>query len=82
MSLQQTKQLTVEDFLAWERQQQLRHEFDGHRTTAMTGGSFNHSTIATNVVSALERRLKTPCRAYRGDVRSWRPVAYATRMRL
>lgn len=69
MSIPQTKPLTIEDFLAWERQQPLRHEFDGHRTTAMTGGSLNHSAIATNVVSALERRLKAPCRAYRGDVK-------------
>jgi Uma2 family endonuclease len=69
MSLQQTKQLTVEGFLAWEQQQLLRHEFDGRRTTAMTGGSLNHSAIATNVVRAQERRLKAPCRAYRGDVK-------------
>jgi Uma2 family endonuclease len=63
------KPLSVEAFLAWERRQELRHEFDGVRIVAMTGGSLNHSAIATNIVSALGPRLKPPCRAYRGDVK-------------
>jgi Uma2 family endonuclease len=64
-----TKPLGVDDFLTWERRQELRYEFDGARIVAMTGGSLNHSTIATNIVTALERRLRQPCRAYRGDVK-------------
>ena len=35
----------------------------------MTGGSLNHSIIATNLVEALGRRLVPPCRALRGDVK-------------
>jgi Uma2 family endonuclease len=69
MSMKLSLPLTVEQFLAWERGQGLRYEFDGLRVIAMTGGSLNHSAIATNIVSALVRRLKPPCRAYRGDVK-------------
>ncbi len=65
----QTKPLGLDDFLAWERGQELRYEFDGDRITAMTGGTLEHSAIATNLVEALRRRLKAPCRAFRGDVK-------------
>jgi Uma2 family endonuclease len=64
-----SQSLTVDEFLAWECRQDLRYEFDGFRIVAMTGGSLNHSAIATNIVAALERRLKPPCRSYRGDVK-------------
>jgi Uma2 family endonuclease len=68
MSMKLSQSLTVDEFLAWERRQDLRYEFDGSRIVAMTGGSLNHSAIATNIV-ALERRWRPPCRAYRGDVK-------------
>jgi Uma2 family endonuclease len=62
--------MTVEDFLVWERAQDLRWEFDGRRAVAVTGGSIAHSVIATNLVEALRARLGTgPCRAFRGDVK-------------
>jgi Uma2 family endonuclease len=59
----------LDEFLDWERRQELRYEFDGSRIVAMTGGTVEHSTIATNVVVALRRRLRPPCRAIRGDVK-------------
>jgi len=62
--------MTLEAFLAWERRQELRYEFDGIRPIAMTGGTMAHSVIATNLVRALEDRLRgTPCRAFRGDLK-------------
>jgi Uma2 family endonuclease len=61
---------TVGTFLAWERRQALRYEFDGSQPVAMTGGSVEHSVIATNLVRALEDRLRGgACRAFRGDVK-------------
>ena len=69
MSMPLSQPLTVEQFLAWERGQELRYEFDGVRVVAMTGGTLEHSAIATNLVEALRRRLKQPCRAFRGDVK-------------
>jgi Uma2 family endonuclease len=58
------------EFLAWEREQDLRYEFDGERPVAMTGGTVAHIVVATNLVRALEDRLRGgPCRAFRGDVK-------------
>jgi Uma2 family endonuclease len=61
--------MTLDEFLAWERRQELRYEFDGIGPVAMTGGTLDHSAIATNLVVALRDRLRSPCRAYRGDVK-------------
>lgn len=61
---------TLDEFLAWEREQELRYEFDGLRPVAMTGGTIAHSEIARNVVEALRLRLQgKPCRAFRGDLK-------------
>lgn len=62
--------MTIDEFLAWERRQELRYEFDGLQPVAMTGGTIEHSVIATNLVRALEDRLRgKPCRAVRGDLK-------------
>lgn len=61
--------MSVDAFLDWERKQELRHEFDGVRVFAMNGGSLNHSRIATNIVRALDQRIRRPCEAWRGDVK-------------
>ena len=49
---------TVEEFLRWEEQQDLRYEFDGVRPIAMTGGTFAHDAIQVNLVTALSNRLR------------------------
>ena len=70
MSAARRQPMSVAEFLAWERTQELRHEFDGIAPVAMTGGTVNHSEIATNIVEALRRRLRGgPCRAFRGDLK-------------
>jgi Uma2 family endonuclease len=70
MTVALRKPMTLEEFLAWERRQELRYEFDGIQPVAMTGGTVAHSVIATNLVRALEDRLRgSPCRAFRGDLK-------------
>jgi Uma2 family endonuclease len=69
MSMAQRRSMTLEEFLAWERRQELRYEFDGFEPVAMTGGTVNHSAIATDLVMALRSRLRAGCRVYRGDVK-------------
>ena len=65
-----TRPMNLDEFLAWERGQELRYEFDGIAPVAMTGGTIEHSQIATNIVEALRRRLRGgPCRAFRGDLK-------------
>jgi Uma2 family endonuclease len=51
------KPLTVDEFLAWERAQPLRYEFDGIQPIAMTGGTTQHSRIQSRVVIALGTRV-------------------------
>lgn len=70
MNIALRRPMTLDEFLAWERKQELRYEFDGVRAVAMTGGTVEHSEIATNLVEALRRRLQgKPCRAFRGDLK-------------
>lgn len=62
--------MTLDEFLTWERCQELRYEFDGFKPIAMTGGTLGHSAIASNLDMTLRDRLGGgPCRTYRGDVK-------------
>ena len=64
------KLMSLDEFLAWEREQPERHEFDGFVITAMAGGSLDHSTIASNLDRTLAARLRgTGCRVFRGDAK-------------
>ena len=70
MNVALRRPVTLDEFLAWERRQELRYEFDGTRAVAVTGGTVEHSVVATNLVRALEDRLRgKPCRAFRGDLK-------------
>lgn len=57
MNVALRQRMTVEEFLEWEERQQLRYEFDGLQTIAMTGGTFEHDAIQVNLVRALGNRL-------------------------
>ncbi|RFB81382.1 Uma2 family endonuclease [Methylovirgula sp. 4M-Z18] len=52
------KPMTIDEFLAWEERQELRHEYDGIQTYAMTGGTLAHAAIQINLTSALSRHLE------------------------
>lgn len=63
MSAALRKPMSVDEFLTWETRQEARYEFDGHAPVAMTGGTFEHSLIQTNLITALGQRLRGgPCR--------------------
>lgn len=58
------------EYLAWEEEQEFRHEYLDGEAYAMTGGSLNHNSIALNVASALKTRLRgTGCRVFINDVK-------------
>ena len=62
--------MSLDEFLAWEREQPERYEYAGGVTTMMTGGSLDHSTIASNLWTALRDKLRGgTCRAFRGDTK-------------
>ena len=70
MSTALRKPMSLDAFLAWEREQDRPFEFDGFAPVAMNGGTVAHSEIATNIVEALRRHLQGgPCRAFRGDLK-------------
>ncbi len=62
--------LTLPEFLAWESTQLLRHEFDGLRPIAMTGGTAAHALIRRNLAISVGARLRgTPCTFYGSDLK-------------
>ena len=69
MNVALTKPWTIEQFLSWAARQEGRYEFDGVRPVAMTGGSARHSRIVTNILIALQPRLRgSPCACYGPDL--------------
>src|ERR1700759_656241 len=70
MNVALRRPMRLDDFLEWERRQELRCEFEGTKPVAMTGGTVAGRVIATNVVRALQDRLREGrCRAFRGDLK-------------
>lgn len=69
MNLALQKPMSLEEFLVWEGQQELRWEFDGFAPVAMTGGTLGHGLVQGNLNAALNTRLRgTPCRVVGSDV--------------
>ena len=50
--------MSLEEFLAWEREEPERYEYAGGVITMMTGGSAAHVTIALNLAIALRSDMK------------------------
>jgi Uma2 family endonuclease len=72
--------VTLEEFLAWEEFQEVRHEWDGVQPFAMVGGSFLHSELATRLSDILRAALRGgPCTVVRADLRVY--TAGRTRIR-
>jgi Uma2 family endonuclease len=64
------KIMTLDDFLAWEKRQELRYEYDGVAIRAMTGGTVAHAAIQTNLIAALRNALRgAPCRAFGSELK-------------
>lgn len=56
---------TVEEFLAWEREQEERYEYVGGVIRMMVGGTLDHNTITGNVFTGLRAHLRGgPCRVF------------------
>ncbi|MFN8373095.1 MAG: Uma2 family endonuclease [Anaerolineae bacterium] len=70
MSAQPEHKWTVEEYLAFERDSQERHEFWNGEVFAMTGASRKHTVITGNVYASLHGQLrKSPCEVYQMDMR-------------
>ena len=55
--------MSLEEFIAWEERQAHRYEYDGATVEAMTGGTWSHGAIQSNLIAALHPQLRGgPCR--------------------
>lgn len=58
MAQAQLQTVTVEQFLAWEQQQERRHEFVDGVAVAMAGGTRAHDRIQRNLITRSTPRLR------------------------
>ncbi|MGJ3248916.1 MAG: Uma2 family endonuclease [Elainellaceae cyanobacterium] len=69
-SPQHPPDMTADEYLDWEPQQDIRYEFVHGQVTAMTGGTVPHNDIALNLYTALRPHLKSRgCRINVSDVK-------------
>ncbi len=67
---QQPQKMTVEEYLEWEPQQEVRYEYFYGEVFAMTGGTIPHNDIALNLYTALRPYLRSRgCRVNVSDVK-------------
>ncbi|KOP23853.1 hypothetical protein AMR41_23715 [Hapalosiphon sp. MRB220] len=67
---QQPQKMTVEEYLEWEPQQDIRYEYVNGKVFAMTGGTIPHNDIALNFYTALRPHLRSRgCRVNVSDVK-------------
>ncbi len=67
--------MTLAQFLWWEREQLVKHEFVDGQVRAMTGTTEQHAVIVGNVYSALREAARgSSCRAYPGDLQIRSPA--------
>jgi Uma2 family endonuclease len=63
-------QFTPAEYLAWEEQQEFRHEYVDGEVYAMTGGTINHSAIAVNIIAMLKSQLRgSGCQVLNSDAK-------------
>jgi Uma2 family endonuclease len=60
---------TYEEYLAYERDSDLKHEFDAGEILAMAGGSPRHSALASRISAAIENTRPPGCTAFQSDMR-------------
>jgi Uma2 family endonuclease len=60
---------TFADYLALERDSEIKHEFDAGEILAMSGGTARHSALAANIVWALRNTRAPGCTVFQSDMR-------------
>lgn len=62
--------LTPEEYLAWERKADIKHEYMRGEIIAMSGASYQHTIITMNISGELYIQLKgTACTVHTNDMR-------------
>jgi Uma2 family endonuclease len=60
---------TYAEYLAYERDSVLKHEFDDGEIRAMAGGSRRHNALSSRVSAAIEAGRRQGCIAFQSDQR-------------
>jgi Uma2 family endonuclease len=68
-SVQATRKMTAEEFLAFEEASEEKHEYFDGEVVAMAGGGFNHNTITGNAYFNIRAALKNKCKIYMAETR-------------
>lgn len=67
---QSVERMAPQEYLAWERQQETRHEYVNDEIHAMTGASRRHNLICGNAFATLHAGMQgKPCEVYANDMR-------------
>jgi len=69
VSTQSRHDYTFADYLALERNSDIKHEFDAGEILATSGGTARHSALAVKVATALETTRPSGCTVFQSDMR-------------
>ncbi|HKS28200.1 MAG TPA: Uma2 family endonuclease [Pyrinomonadaceae bacterium] len=61
--------ISVEEYLAGERESPVRHEYVAGEVYALAGASDRHNRIALNVASRLNEFVSEPCETFMSDMK-------------
>ena len=68
------KKMSPEEFLAFERASDIRHEYIGGQIIAMSGARRNHNVIAANLCTEISNNIEDKnCEIYVADMRVFLP---------
>lgn len=68
-SPQSHHEYTFADYLAIERDSEIKHEFDAGEIFVMAGGTMRHSALQAKIVTALETTRPPGCVVFTSDMR-------------
>ena len=66
---QKKTNMTPREYLQFEKESQIKHEYINGEIFAMTGDSLNHNRINVNIIRELGNQLKdSPCDSFSTDM--------------
>src|SRR5690606_34863558 len=67
---QQPTRMTEAEYLIFERESEIKHEYANGEIFAMSGATENHNLISVNILTILKRQLRGKgCKVYPADMR-------------
>jgi Uma2 family endonuclease len=70
MVAQPRQRMSEQEYLAFERASDTKHEYYRGEVFAMAGASLEHTQIVSNTLIAVGRQLRPPCRIVSNDLRT------------